>query len=282
MAHLVQIGIDNPFRLEDDIHYFQYNTVRFKFVQLDPRQCSDVLLSLAPDYSDDEVQRVYGAAGEWVSAWSWQMKVGMTVRPIGGMGVPDDFPLKKADAKVKVFPLLPFKGYHVGHTMARIAQIESAEQRKALALYRDARSANNVLLSLLLFWQILELRGQSAVAWSNRMMEEQPGRLHKLSELAERIDMGRKSLGDYLLDDCRHAIAHITRDRGRREIQFDNHEEDVRLRTSSRISELLARHYIDEELGVTESLYLVRPRGGGFPTYRSSEQLREGIFTEVD
>ena len=85
-----------------------------------------------------------------------------------------------------------------------------------------------------------------------------------------------RSLGQYLLDDCRHAIAHIRRKPGRRALKFDDEEENGRLWRSARVTEVLARHYIASALGVTERLHLVRPRRGGFPVY-----LDEGPFSRA-
>ena len=91
----------------------------------------------------------------------------------------------------------------------------------------------------------------------------------------------RCRLGDYLQEDCRHAIAHVRRKPGRTPLKFDDDEESARLTISSRVTEGLAEHYIRTELGVTESMYLVRRRGRGFPEYLDEAALRLGGYTGV-
>ncbi len=88
---------------------------------------------------------------------------------------------------------------------------------------------------------------------------------------------GRR-LGDYLQDDCRHAIAHIRRAAGRHVLKFDDLEEEARLHRSQQLLVTLARHYIQHDLGLTGLRHLVRMNGRGFPRYVSSTELNEGNY----
>jgi methylamine utilization protein MauJ len=143
--------------------------------------------------------------------------------------------------------------------------------------------ANKVLLSLLLNWQIMEIRHSDPVGWVNRVVRRNPQiflRAVTHRTLSELPLQGR-SLGQYLLDDCRDAIAHIRRKPGRRALRFDDEEENGRLWRSAEVTKELARHYIRAELGVTELLHLVRPRRGGFPRYVDEATIQQGGYRSV-
>jgi len=172
---------------------------------------------------------------------------------------------------------------HVGYTMSRIARITNEQQKIGLTLFREALSANKVLLSLLLNWQIMEIRHSDPVAWVNKVARRNPQVfLHGVASRAlNELPLQGRSLGQYLLDDCRHAIAHIRRKPGRRALRFDDEEENGRLWRSAEVTKELARHYIHAELGVTDHLHLVRPRRGGFPIYLDEATIQRGWYEAV-
>jgi hypothetical protein len=172
---------------------------------------------------------------------------------------------------------------HVGYTMSRIARITNEQQKIGLTLFREALSANKVLLSLLLNWQIMEIRHSDPVGWVNKVVRRNPEvLLHGVASRAlSELPLQGRSLGQYLLDDCRHAIAHIRRKPGRRILRFDDEEENGRLWRSAEVTKELARHYILAELRVTEHLHLVRPHRGGFPIYLDEATIQQGWYKAV-
>jgi hypothetical protein len=277
----MHIAFDNPFRLKRNVHYFEYGGVRFKLIQNNPRKWSDVLITIVDSAHSPAAQRAYSAAGEFASALSWELGVGTAIRGVGGPGIREGFPLRRARCVMRVFPEIPFQGMVVGFDIARIARITSQEQRIGLTLFREAKGANKVLLSLLLYWQVMEIRHGHAEGWIDRTVRRHPRVLAAVGDYVQRLPIGGKSLGHYLLDDCRHAIAHIRRKPGKRVLKFDDVDESGRLWNSARVAEELAHYYIETELGVTETLYLVRPRRGGFPVYLDQRTIEQGWYKGV-
>jgi hypothetical protein len=64
-------------------------------------------------------------------------------------------------------------------------------------------------------------------------------------------------------------------------LKFDDVDESGRLWNSARVAEELAHYYIETEPGVTETLYLVRPRRGGFPVYLDQRTIEQGWYKGV-
>jgi hypothetical protein len=95
------------------------------------------------------------------------------------------------------------------------------------------------------------------------------------------LPLGGRSLGNYFLDDCRHAIAHIRRKPGKKNLDLDKPDERTRLAISVRLVKAFAEHYIREALGLTNYLYLVRRKRGDFPTFVGAQMLQTGIYKEA-
>jgi hypothetical protein len=94
------------------------------------------------------------------------------------------------------------------------------------------------------------------------------------------LDLGGSTLGNYLHEDCRNAIAHITRnDPTRTAIDFDDLRDHARVARITRIAESLAKVYIRDKLKLVGRLYLVRPASGGFPRYVTEDEAKAGTFS---
>lgn len=253
--------------------YFSYRGVRFKFIENDPRKWSDVLVTITAD--KDEEESAYAAAGEWASALSWELQLPVSVRPLGSRGVGASFRLRQAQCNVHSWPVLPFHGYLTGYDLSRVALISGEQQRFSLAIFREARCSNNVLLSILLYWQVLEIGNPRSRHWINRAITNYPAQLASAKEYVSRLPLRSRKLADYLEEDCRHAIAHIKRRPGRMELKFDSIEEITRLNLSEATLRDLARVYIMDQLKVTRRSWLVRAKGRGFPTYVEGRDAQE-------
>lgn len=286
MTHVVWIGLDNSVRLNGRIHYFEFGGFRFKLIQNDPHRYSDVMATLVESYDEPSAQAVFAAAGEFASALNWRLDFSIAVRPLGAHGVGNRIKsLRRVRCGVFGWPEIPFQGNHYGYDLSRIARTTTVEQRRALALYREAQSANKDFLSLLLNWQVLDVRGgESPQGWVDRIWGDGsslPNRIGDLPELVARLNLGGRSLGAYLNIDCRHAVAHLRRERGGAVLRFDDRADWEKMNNSNRVVRRLAHYFIETELGVTDWLYLVRPRGGGFPRYVSEDDIEAGRYEAV-
>jgi len=264
--HAAHICFDNSARLTRDVYYFEYRGTRFKLIQNNPRKWSDVLLTIVPADDRKAQQRAYAIAGEFLSALAWENGSRVALANCGGPGVPDRYTLRKARCRVFTFPQVPFGGHMVGYGLSVIPDIETDVQRIALTLFREARSSNKVWLAFLFYWQVMEVGGDNAVGWVNSVYYKQR-KVHLGSEELQGLPLKGRRIGEYLEDDCRHAIAHIRRRPGKTALRLDVGDENRRIAASTGVVKRFAEHYIRERLGLKKKVYLVRRRGRGFPTY---------------
>ena len=269
------IDFTKPVRFARDVYYFEYGGVRFKLVQNDPSKYCDAILTVMPNGDRVAEGRAFAAAGEFVSALAWKVGLPMAVAPGGGMGLPGEVALEDARCSCFGLPQFVTTGNIRGHSLSRIAAIETDEQRRALSLVREAQSANKAILAFLLYWQVMDIRPrrlqspQNLGKWVDSMIGGGALGLHL--HAADRAVLGRhcgkRSLGTYFEDDCRHAIAHLRRDPGRKTFVFDDHTDLVRMRVSVQAVRDLAEQYIRKVLDLTKGMTLYRQGSQGFPLY---------------
>lgn len=82
----------------------------------------------------------------------------------------------------------------------------------------------------------------------------------------KQLNLGNKKLGDYLHNDCRNAIAHISGTKEGVKIKYDLISDNLRILKSSRIVEELARYFIINDLKIKRKLFL--DINTDFPTYK--------------
>jgi hypothetical protein len=135
----------------------------------------------------------------------------------------------------------------------------SPEAQKALAIYREGRNAEqNYLISyaVLSYYKIVELRhkGKSeARSWFDKTYATLKTDL-RLADEIKRFETARgtERPGDYLYRACRVAVAHANKPFSS---DPDDPGEAKRLHIAAHILRALARRFIREELGVSESSY---------------------------
>lgn len=278
----MHIAFDNPVRLIRNVYFFEYEQVRFKLIQQSKCKWADTLLTIVESIDSDAAHRAFTAAGKFASAFGWVNRIGVPIHHTGGFGIPASFRLRQAQSRISVFSTIPHRDRESkrGYSLSPIAKISSESQRIGLILFREAKSSNKAMLSLLLYWQILEIL-HDPVVWTNKILRSRPPELRGIGEYLRRLPLEGRRPGDYLLEDCRHAIAHIQRKAGRRALRFDDNQENARIAISARVTEQLAEYYIRTELTVAASLYRVRPRSGGFPVYLDGATIKRGRYSTI-
>jgi hypothetical protein len=276
MAYLMHIGFDNSSRLCRRVYYLQYKGIKYKLIQNNMRKWCDVLLTIIPGRdNEEEKNKAYITASEFLSALSWENNSQVKVHHIGGRGIPENFQLRKAKCSIRSFPRIPFMGYIVGYDICRIPEIETEDQRNALILFREASSSNNDYLSFLFFWEILKIGRNNPVGWVNKTYRKNRHRIRVTNDQFGRLKLGGKRLGEYFLNDCRNAIAHISGLRaGKVKLKLDTPAEITRITISTWVIKEFARFYIRDKLKLDKSMYLMRKRGKGFPTYITEEDAK--------
>lgn len=135
----------------------------------------------------------------------------------------------------------------------------SDEARRALALYREARNAQqNFLISyaVLNYYKIIEIgqaQRKEATEWIGRsflVIQENKVDSDMLARFLEAC--GDESPERYIYQACRIAVAHAS---PKQPSDPDQAQEISRLHTAADVLRLLARHFIKTELGISDSIY---------------------------
>jgi hypothetical protein len=148
-----------------------------------------------------------------------------------------------------------------------------------VSLYREAQGVNNDLVSFLFFYQVLQTTDSNPVEYVDRTSGEIED--PDFERLIGMLPLNGKSLGEYLYEDCRHAIAHIKRDpsKDRLEINLDSAADAKRISVSVDIVKEFARKYIREELALHKYLYLANCPDVDLPVFmEESEMAEKGCF----
>ncbi len=281
MNYLLQIGFDNSHRLSRREYFFEYRGVRFKLVQRNPRKWSDALLTIVPELDGAANELAFARAAEFLSALSWQNHSMVAFWQSGAHSWPGKLSLEDARPFTRDPPRIPCGGIVLGYDLTRIPHIKTDEQRTALALFREAHASNNDYLSFLFYWQVLEVTGQKPEGVVDKTWKKDRARIRLPKSDVDNLPLGGKTLGHYLLDDCRHAIAHIRRKSGKKTLDLDKPAERSRMTYSADVIKAFADYYIREILGLTEHLYLVRRKRGDFPIFVDSQMMWRGQFKQA-
>ena len=281
MAFLLHIAFASTRRLQRNSYLFDYKNVRFKLVQNSPRKWADSLLTIVPAYQSPARLAAFAAGSEFLSALAWECGGSVAVWESGGCGWPDHQSLRSAHPRVLTFPRIAYHGVVSGYSLAQIPHIQTEDQRVALALFREARASNNDYLSFLFFWQVLDVGGGHPEDKVNKAIRRHRNELRFNLTYIDRLPLGNRTLGAYLRDDCRDAIAHIKRRPGKTKIDLDKPDERSRLAISARVMEGFAEYHIRTNLGLSEKLSLLRPRSGGFPTFMPYPALSRRLYVQA-
>ena len=275
----MHIPFDNSNQLDRNICYFEYKGIEFKLIQ-NSQKYQDVLLTILPE-PNQRVGKIYKVACEYLSALSWQNRAMVIITPAGG-AERKEITLRKAKCTMFAPRKVP-RGYYSGkgYSILVIPKIGNDRQRKALALFRQAFSNLNPYFSFLFYWHVLGvgkggLPDKKPSEWIDASFDEK--KVHVAKEDLTRLDLGKQTLGEYLYDDCRNAIAHIERPPRKKELEIDDLDDLERIYISTRIIEEFARYYIKSELGLTEKLYLAKKTKSSFPVYLAESQLWEKSY----
>ena len=272
----MNICFDNDRRLRRKSYLFEYKGHQFKLVQSNPRKWADTLLTILPADDDTLREKAFSVASEFLSALCWQNNARTAIAGGGGRGWDRDWKLSNANPTIYEFPTIPFGGNVIGYDISVLPLVETDPQKVALTLYREAGASNNNYLSFLFYWQILETGGTNAEGFVNKTFRKKPRELRLGREnIDSRLNLNGKSLGEYLRDECRDAIAHIRRKPGKKRIDLDKAEDRLRVIISTNIVQVFAKYYIEHVLKLQKKLYLVRSGRGKFPFYADEKYTLE-------
>jgi hypothetical protein len=271
----MHISFDNTRRLALDEYYFIYKSVTFRLIQDDPAKHPDVLLTIIPQGDKAVEEHAYGQASEFLSALSWRNESEILVRHGGGYTVPENYTIHQIRRTNYDLPRLQMAGKMVlpKPSITPIPCIRTPEQRTAMTLFRDGRSTNHVYLSFLLYWQIMEVGGTKASVWVDKAHRKHSRDLH-IDDYLKRLNLGGRSLGEYLDKDCRDSLAHIRRKPGKVSFSPDNAQDNKRIAISTAVVRNLSRFYIEEHLKVRELMYAIKATDQSLPEFFPESEVR--------
>lgn len=273
MSYLMHICFDNDQRLARNHYLFNYKGTRFKLIQNNPGKWSNHLLTILPDSSEQSRDTAFGAASEFLSALCWELQSKVIVWECGGTGWQPTYPLSQAKPSIFDLPRIPPRASVNGSPLSSLPKIDYEYQRVALTLFREASASNNDYLSFLFYWQVLETRNTDAIGYVDKVYRKKRKELKVAEKYVSVLPLIGRTLGNYLKDDCRNAIAHIRRRPGRKKLDLDKATERTRISKSTRVVKAFARHYIEHSLGLSQSLYLVRKSDNSFPVFADKESI---------
>ena len=259
MPYVMQICFNNSCRLNKRQYYFDYKGVQFKLIQNNPRKWSDVLISIIDvNYAPPSLkleEDIFLKASEFLSALSWENNSLVKLWRGGWNGINKETKLRNIKCTVYDSPKIAYYSLLYNYGINSIPFIENEDQRIALYLYREAQSTNNIFLSFLFLWHILELNG-NAVNWINKVSRKYLNLTGINIEDLSRINLGNKKLGEYLHNDCRNAVAHINGTKEGLKIKYDLISDNMRILISTKIITELARYFILNELALKKKFCL--------------------------
>lgn len=255
----MHIGFDISAKFWKNIFYFEYKGIRYKLIQINNKKYCDVLLTIIPGIDDQKaIDNAYKAASEYVSALSWELNTFAKVKYLGGWGRNSPFNLRSAKCSTFGFHEIPFRGYIGKCDITRLPEVENDQQRDALILFREAKSANNDYLAFMFYWQILEIKYKDPIGWIDKAHRKYKSKVYISKEETQRLPLKGKNLG-FFLKDSRDAIAHLfSRDKDKGIIEVDTPDDNTIIYHSRNIIEKFARFYIEKELNLNKRVYLVR------------------------
>jgi hypothetical protein len=139
-------------------------------------------------------------------------------------------------------------------------RIPSSEpKRRALALYREARNAEqNYMISyaVLNYFKIIEIKNHSTGDVKNwfrdnfEILTQDPNHSDDLSQFS--AICGNEKPHMYIYKSCRIAVAHANKDS---KSDPDDANELTRLHTAAQVMRILARHFITTEFAISDVMY---------------------------
>ena len=276
----MHIAFDNTRRLVRNHYCFEYDGIQFKLVQNHPRKWADLLLTIIPMNDGAAEDHAFSVAAEFLSALAWENHAKVALWNTGGAGF-GITSLKSCRPVVFTFPKIAFEGFGGGYDLVTIPRIQNETQRLALALFREAHASNNDYLSFLFFWQVIEVDGTDPIGYVDRTYRKEGSKLALDPETMSKLPVANRTLGNYLSDDCRHAIAHIRRSPGKKKLEVDRSSERLRLARSVNVIKKFAEYYIREHLGLKERLFLCSRNKREIPRYIDSATLANSSYKFV-
>lgn len=282
MAMFLTFQVETDARLAKAEYIFEFQERVFRLVRGTDTEL-DKLCTIT-DGSAQENAQAYETAMRLFDYLSWQWQTGIRCMDGGGPGFQSDEPI------LKILASRPIQMFHARMLRSMIVEplflpdVRNDVLQVALGLLNEALQATSPFFRFINFWKILGLphsgdrRGNAdkrAIARVDRAASE---RVPEIGDLRNRLKQRgiHATLGNYLYEECRNAIAHITRPPALSPSKLLHRD---RILEAERVAEHLARFYIRTELGlgryaVPMKILKSKKRSSAFKLLRRCRQPR--------
>lgn len=249
------IGVDISIAFRNDVYYFRYKGVDFKYVPHYKSNETDDLVCKIPKGSSQP--KMFELMTEFLSAFTFANNAQVIAH--SGISSQVDAKLNKVNIRFSVK-----RSINASESMDEfytIALLNKPEQIQLARLYREANSSNNIYLQILFFWHCLVYPSadeNGAVAYIDNLVGNWPRELEYMHEAIKRFtenkiflsDKNTKdvSVGEYVKDSIRHSIAHIVRKSGYGvDLRLDSWDQVRHLHDIGSFLQCLARYRLENE-----------------------------------
>ncbi len=276
------------FQIEMDAHLakaeyiFEFDGRSFRLVRGTDAEL-DKLCTIT-DGSSQENAQAYETAMKLCDYLNWEWQTGIRCMDGGGPSFRSDEPVLKvlANRPIQMFHARTLRGTTVEPLF--LPDVQNDVPRVALGLLNEALQATSPFFRFINYWKILGLprlgkrhgdADERAIARVDRAPSE---RVPELGDLRNSLKQRgiHATLGNYLYEECRNAIAHITRPPALSPSKLLHRD---RILEAECVAEHLARFYIRTELGlgryaIPMKILKSRKRSSAFKLLRRCRQPR--------
>jgi len=208
-------ALDADMYLDKAEYIFEFEGRKFRLVR-GPEGETDKLCVIIQDPCDkNEEREVFESVLKLFDRLSWMWRVGIYCSSGGGFGFRENS-LNFETAKINCFCKRNLRSLITN--LSTLPDVQNETQDFALSLWNEGSYAQSPFLKFICFWRILELSPDNkkckgnpslrAVNWINSVSYS---RVYPGEELVKIIQTEKIKIGNFLYEQCRNAIAHVTR-----------------------------------------------------------------------
>ena len=279
--YLFHICFDSPLIFRKNL-YFNYEWIDFKLIK-GTKEYQDILCCIIDGESGSgpsksEARRVQEIALRFLSCLSWELNIGITTgSSYGGIGWSKNRGGLTSVTRPTRITRTSIRNRRV-RNIVKLPKIDDKYKSNALSLFREAKASNSLYYKFLCYWKILEIeqrrkgktrRQEETIDWIDNTIEENKWILQRAHFNAQILK--NKTVGKYLCEECRHAVAHVMADY---ELPPDSGESLFKIYTANIIVEYLVDIFMKKELGLEFTkddkdnyLYLRKKKGKAIPVF---------------
>lgn len=251
-SFFLSLGVDSSIGMTKDEYYFLYKDTEFKYIPAIKKGETD---NFCGKFKKEDEDEAYKLMSEFLSALAFfnDAEIIPHAGQIGRLLNCSIKKYKRFSPNKKSVPI------NTSLEEFLITYIDCPDKRTLASLYRQARSANNVYLKVLLYWHILVYPSKREEGGAEYIDNNLENLTNSLDSLKRKVNLLKKNpvflpkggiengLGKYIQKGIRHSIAHIVRrgDHDAKSLELDLLSEERHLNAVADILRLISRHKLE-------------------------------------